>query len=171
MSTVILSVGHQPKKPGACWDGVSEYGLSQRIVERIDHPDILVIDDVLTSTVKSINMLDDVALAAELHWNSSASGNAVGCETLYCPGSYAGREAAQRFQAAYMANAATRDRGIKEGWYRMQKNGSIDYFLKATRCPSIILEPEFIQIAAHWEDYDIEQAAIYLQVALLHARG
>ena len=37
------------------------------------------------------------------------------------------------------------DRGIKEGWYRMDAAaGKIDAFLEKTCCPAIIIEPAFI---------------------------
>jgi hypothetical protein len=53
------------------------------------------------------------------------------------------------------------DRGAKEGWYKMDRPGVIDfygdedgdempdYFLRKTNCPALILEPEFIQQYGH----------------------
>jgi hypothetical protein len=38
-----------------------------------------------------------------------------------------------------------RDRGAKEGWYQMNPQKGPDYFLKATNCTALILEPEFIE--------------------------
>ncbi len=172
MSKIILSIGHDQIRQGASCGGITEYVLSKRIAEHIDHPDVIVVDQTLRETVDTINSWPEpVSLAAELHWNSSYGGKASGCETLYYPGSKAGQEAAQEFQSAYLCNATAKDRGVKEGWYRMQTNGAVDYFLRATKCKSIILEPEFIQIACEWEELDYINAAIYLQVALLHARG
>ena len=66
-----------------------------------------------------------------------------GCETLYYPNSQQGAYIANAVQHA-LAPTLFKDRGIKEGWYRMNpKNGS-DFFLDKTRCTAIILEPDFI---------------------------
>jgi hypothetical protein len=35
-------------------------------------------------------------------------------------------------------------RGIKEGWYRMNKENGPDFFLDKSKCPAVILEPEFV---------------------------
>jgi len=37
------------------------------------------------------------------------------------------------------------DRGVKEGYYQMNKAKGVDYILRATNCPAIIIEPEFVQ--------------------------
>jgi len=38
----------------------------------------------------------------------------------------------------------TPDRGVKEGYYKMSPANGIDYFLRRTKCTSLIIEPEFI---------------------------
>jgi hypothetical protein len=37
------------------------------------------------------------------------------------------------------------NRGAKEGYYKLDPNNGIDYFLKETTCHAVIMEPEFIQ--------------------------
>jgi len=98
-------------------------------------------------------------LAVEVHFNACGGCGAEGAETLYCPGSASGKEAAGYLQRA-MATCGVRDRGVKEGWYRQDYPGRVDfdgdvdgdetpdYFLKATNCTALILEPEFIE--NHW---------------------
>jgi N-acetylmuramoyl-L-alanine amidase len=166
---IILSVGHDKRRQGARHNGVSEWGLASRLVALIDHPDIVVIDRALADTVQVINNWPEpVELAAELHFNSHP--RAEGCETLYCPGSGAGKDAAEAFQDSFLDGLAMHDRGVKEGWYKMKVNTFIDYFLQATSMPAIILEPEFIQVASDWQSAWINTAAKRITNALLEAR-
>ena len=37
-----------------------------------------------------------------------------------------------------------KNRGAKEGWYRMDPNNGPDAFLAKTKCPAIIVEPFFL---------------------------
>jgi len=84
-----------------------------------------------------------------------------GAETLYCPGSDAGMRLAAIVQASledlfpYKWTDHNRNglqekdeltgRGIKEGWYRMNKANGPDFILAKTKCPTVIVEPEFVQ--------------------------
>lgn len=84
-----------------------------------------------------------------------------GAETLYCPGSTKGQALATVIQDAidhlfpYKWTDHNRNgiqekdeltgRGVKEGWYRMDKTKGPDFILKQTSCPTVIVEPEFVQ--------------------------
>lgn len=99
-------------------------------------------------------------MAAEIHFNSAINANGKhvgsGCETLYYPGSAKGKIIAEEIQKAMRWSLGNKDRGIKEGWYRQDHPGRVDYhgdvegdetilyFLEKTRCPAVIIEPEFI---------------------------
>lgn len=178
-SHIWLFAGHDSKAQGAQWGGVTEWLLAEEILERIQHPRIKILekDLDLKDTVMAANRDPDCCLAAELHFNAGGTSNTEGCETLYCPGSSKGQRAAQAFQKAYLRTeekdhgVRTRDRGVKEGWYRMQKNGKIDYFLRATAMPAIILEPEFIQQACSWmhDETALNEVAKSIEVGLLAA--
>jgi hypothetical protein len=167
---IILSVGHDEERQGAKHLGISEWMLATNLVKFIDHPDIVVIDRTLEETVMVINdWPGPVDLAVEMHFNSHPT--ALGCETLYCPGSIPGKAAAEAFQTAYVAGYFfVRDRGVKEGWYKMKPNTFIDHFLRATSCPALILEPEFIQSACTWDAGIMKVVARYITEALLEAR-
>lgn len=180
MSHISLYVGHDEKAQGAMWAGVTEFMLGSALVEYINHPDICILHDDLdlTDTVSHANKDLDCCLAAELHFNAGGTSKTEGCETLFCPGSSNGERAARAFQAAYLKNeykahgVETRDRGIKEGWYRMKTNGKIDYFLRRTNMPAIILEPEFIQQACSWyhDEKALKEVAQSITVGLLAAK-
>lgn len=84
-----------------------------------------------------------------------------GAETLYCPGSEPGKRLALAVQQSiehlfpYKWTDHNRNgiqerdeltgRGVKEGWYRMDKSKGPDFILAKTVCPTVIVEPEFVQ--------------------------
>jgi hypothetical protein len=179
---IILSAGHFPADPGACYPHDNphwcEHAEAEEWVNRIAP---LVRQQMKVGVVPTgplaiwsppgrysrtlvggkvfwINeqcRRNDVKLAVELHFNSDTSKRQRGCETLYCPGSAKGEVAAQIVQGA-MAGLFPPSRGAKEGWHRMDHPGHVDYpgdvdgdekidfFLKATHCTALIIEPEFI---------------------------
>ena len=160
---ILISAGHHPTKPGACFEGFCEHDEALRWAAAIfsilsPTEALLVPPGTLKDKVGFINARK-CALAVEIHFNSAKQwvdrdNDGVvdegedfhvgrGCETLYYPGSAKGREAAKIVQAA-MAETLPPDRGVKEGWYRMNPKFGPDYFLKKTRCTSLIIEPEFI---------------------------
>lgn len=162
----VLSAGHNPKDKGAIkFDDpqFNEYDEACKWVDRLAEELMLVgvsSHTVPTGTLRSkiayINSLNfPIILAMEIHFNSSPNIKAVGSETLYCPGSLKGLEYATIVQAA-LASVFKPDRGVKEGWYRMDKPGHVDYkgdvdgdekkdaFLSQVRPVSLIIEPEFI---------------------------
>ena len=108
---------------------------------------ILVPAGVLKNKVDFINsriMNGDIAL--EIHFNSAMSkGEHVGrgSKTLYYPGSTTGKALAEVIQDA-LATIFPPDRGVKEGWYHMDPARGADFFLAKTKCPAVILEPEFV---------------------------
>lgn len=160
---IALSVGHDAQAKGASHNGRYEFDVSsewvpligQLLIDNHDIDVVLVPDGKLIPKVKWINEMPGILLAAELHFNSDVSKKQRGSETLYCPGSARGKHAASLVQME-MAGVFPPNRGYKEGWYRMDAPGRvdypgdvdgdehIDYFLKATNPVALILEPEFI---------------------------
>lgn len=121
-------------------------------------------------------------LAVELHFNSAGPTFVIGNETLYYPGSVIGKNAAMQFNDEFTDYASSqfglhiKDRGAKPGWYRMDRPGikdyegdvegdeTPDYFLRKTKCTSLILEPHFmceLESMVHWT-----QSAISIAEAL-----
>lgn len=165
---IAISAGHYPTAPGACWNGVCEHELAvlwaNIIYDELKYrtPCVLVPTGKLPEKVAYINA-SEADLAVEIHFNS-AGGHGSGAETLYCPGSAKGKIAADLVQHALVEAMRTKDRGVKEGWYRMDRPGikdypgdvdgdeNPDYFLRETNCPAIIIEPEFIQNYYKYED-------------------
>lgn len=96
-----------------------------------------------------------VALAAELHFNGDAARKQRGSETMYCPGSTRGKQAASIVQGR-LGKVMPPDRGIFDGWLKRDRPGVIDYpgdvdgdehiaaFLELTDPVAIIIEAEFI---------------------------
>lgn len=165
MSTVFISAGHYPEKPGACFGDFCEFqeAMSWAVVltDKLLRESItaqLVPTGFLQQKVDFINGGGPL-LAVEIHFNSfkvweDANKDGIitsnelhsagsGSETLFFPGSMRGRALAESVQRN-LAKVFPPNRGIKEGWYKMNKKFGPDYFLERTRCPAVIVEPEFI---------------------------
>lgn len=170
---VALSAGHNPRRPGAAYLDpasrkvlVTEHDEARAWVELLEA--MLLRHNInvrrigtgeLPQKVREVNRDPIPDLAVEIHFNSSVNqhGDHVGrgSETLYAPGSSRGAVAAE-FVQGELALAFPPSRGIKEGWYRMDRPGVVDYpgdvdgdenadyFLVHTRCVALIVEPEFI---------------------------
>ena len=161
---ILVSAGHHAAAQGAQFKGSTEWEEAvlwrDIIVQEIgEHRAHAIPSGTLPQKVQYINARSPW-MAVEIHFNSAidAEGKHVGegFETLYYPGSVKGRIVAAEVQKHLSWALQTRNRGIKEGWYRMDAPGrvdyhgdvdgdeTIDYFLRKTRCPAVILEPEFI---------------------------
>lgn len=147
----FISAGHHPAAPGAKFERFIEHDeaviWANDLVERLGADGISVPPSVLKTKVDFINsrlMNGDVAL--EIHFNSAVvDGKHVGrgCETLYFPGSTAGKVLATSIQEP-LSGIFPPDRGVKEGWYHMDPSRGADFFLAKTKCPAVIVEPEFV---------------------------
>lgn len=161
---VGLSFAHSPTSPGACFEGSCEHTFSRMWTKKL----IMVlatrgIEYFVTNgkslkyeKVPEINAANcDIAM--EIHFNACGGCGASGCETLYHPDSYKGLAYAEVIQQALCKAVGNKYRGVKEGWFEMDRPGVVDfygdedgdekpdYFLRATNCPALILEPEFIE--------------------------
>lgn len=152
---ILLCAGHEPTKPGACFNGFCEHEEATRWVNALalllrqrTHVDVVPTGS-LTSKIAFVNAyaVEPVDLAIEIHFNSDESKKQRGSETLYCPGSKRGERAARVVQDMLGA-LLTPNRGAKEGWYRMipppDPAAVPDAFLDKTNPVALILEPEFI---------------------------
>jgi len=181
MARIALSVAHNPAKPGACSSaGTCEYELSMgwtgacamRLVQ-LEHDPEIITTYSLKEKVTTVNSLS-AACALEIHFNSNV--DADGAETLYCPGSKAGKSLAEVVQIAMTDKLFVKNRGVKEGWYRMEPphvnpNAKPDYFLKYTNCPAIIVEPEFMSNVA-WIERNSHKGGVVIAEAIdLWIRG
>ena len=162
---IFISAGHHEQSRGAKFNGITEFDLTtvwaNRIAELLDGRCFRIPGGRLKDKVKFINnWADKDSLAVEIHFNSAKmwkdlnengiidDGEMVnvgrGSETLYYPGSARGKEAAETVQES-LGKIMKPNRGVKEGWYRMNKAaGKADYFLEKTICTALIVEPEFI---------------------------
>lgn len=160
---VALSVAHYPRRPGAGHNGVYEHEVSklwtddlQEILEGMGFSVFRAPIGGLTKKVANINAIN-CKFAIEIHFNACGGCGASGSETLHCPGSRRGKEAAELIQDGLHRAMENRNRGVKEGWYRMDKPKVVDYygdkdgdetpdyFLAKTRCVAVIVEPEFME--------------------------
>lgn len=153
---IFVSAGHHPEKPGACYGHFCEFpetvAWRDRIVELLGDQGVKVPRGYLRNKAAFINSRcpDGVGIAAEIHFNAAADadGNNIGrgSETLHFPGSQAGIHVAKEVQRELSALAAFQpDRGVKEGWYRMDPKYGVDFFLRKIIAPAVIIEPQFIQ--------------------------
>jgi N-acetylmuramoyl-L-alanine amidase len=149
---IFISAGHYPESPGAKFERFIEHDeailWAESIAGMLGGNGTLVPTGVLRKKVAFINertMDGDVAI--EVHFNAATDSNGKnvgrGCETLYYPGSVDGEELANLCQGI-LSQHFQPDRGVKEGWYRMDPARGPDFFLAKTACPAIIIEPEFV---------------------------
>jgi N-acetylmuramoyl-L-alanine amidase len=149
---IFISAGHHPAAPGAKWDRFIEHDEASIwttiMATKLGESGSLVPTGTLQSKVDFINtriMNGDIAI--EIHFNAARDADnkpvGRGCETLYYPGSEKGKAIALLCQEA-LAEVFPPDRGAKEGWYRMDPERGPDFFLARTKCPAVIVEPEFV---------------------------
>lgn len=172
---IFISAGHYPPHPGAKWERFVEHDeaiiWAEGLVGAISNS-MLVPTGTLRTKVDFINeRLMNGDIAVEIHFNAARDkhDNPVGrgCETLYYPGSEAGKHIATLCQEA-LSGVFPPDRGVKEGWYRMNPDNGPDFFLAKTKCPAVIIEPEFVHRSGIIHD-NREQAIINLAEALKDA--
>jgi N-acetylmuramoyl-L-alanine amidase len=157
---IFISAGHHPSAPGATYERFVEHDeaviWAEIMVDGLGDNGALVPTGVLKSKVDYINSrIMDGDVAIEIHFNSAMKdGEHVGrgSETLYYPGSEDGEELAETVQSA-LREVFPPDRGIKEGWYHMDPERGADFFLAKTKCPALIIEPDFV----HRSDLIIER--------------
>ena len=151
---ILISAGHYPEAKGASFGNFNEHDeavIWAKLIAAMLGKDALVIP---TGTPRQkIDFINEyhkripVTAAIEIHFNSAmdSQGNHVGsgCETLFCPGSMRGHVLAEAVHAQ-LIKVFKPDRGIKEGWYKMDPMNGPDAFLSKTAMPAIIMEPEFI---------------------------
>jgi len=171
---IAISAGHYPERPGACYEDFCEHGeakswaiiITDHLI-RLGCDARLVPSGVLSKKVEYTNGCN-ADIAIEIHFNSAVSkGEHVGegCETLFYPESQKGAFIAGEIQTA-LAPGLFRDRGIKPGWYRMNPKKGVDFFLARTKCPAIIIEPDFIHRVNHIQS-NREQACELISETLM----
>lgn len=169
--TVFVSAGHNPLQVGAVFNDTAsgnvytEYSHTLKYANSlvsaltaIKVPVVLVPSGSLTNKISFINKAAKAGdIAIEIHFNSSPTQKGKGCETLYCPGSSKGEALAKKIQNAIVkAIPSVVDRGVKEGWYKMDIPNKVDYpgdkngdevpdaFLANTKPLAVIVEPFFM---------------------------
>ena len=153
---IAVSVGHNPEDPGFKVNNVSEYsemsvlvGMVVQKIQRVGHEAYHVGTGELEEKVDYINAIaPDCAI--ELHLNA---GGGHGYETLHYPGSIQGKALASAVNSSVGLVLNSRNRGVKEGWYKMDKKNGPDYFLAQTNCPAIIFEMYFLDNAEERAKY------------------
>jgi len=168
MYRVAVSAGHHASAQGADRKGVTEFmetchwqellmeTIPAQAKARRQEVEVVRIDpEKLSRKVQQINQ-SDCDLAIEIHFNAASDDAARGCEILYYPGSDVGMDAGRKLCVQLAAAMETKSRGVKPGWYRMDRPGVIDfygdkdgdempdYFLRKTNCTALIIEPEFL---------------------------
>lgn len=151
---ILLSAGHYPRKPGACFGAFCEHeeavlwcNYVMRDIKAMGYACDVTKTGRLSNKVVELEKVK-ASLSVEIHFNSArdSQGKHVGqgTETLYYPNSFLGKLSAIEVQVR-LAPVFGRDRGIKEGWYQMNPDKGADHFLRARGTTCLIIEPEFIQ--------------------------
>jgi N-acetylmuramoyl-L-alanine amidase len=169
---ICLSPAHTPTKPGATYNGVTEYGLSCAVIgdlifrlDKAGHEAHLIGSDSNAVQVDWINNIDpDIGL--ELHFNASTSSKMNGTETLYS-GSVAGGDLAFYINQSIVDLLRTRNRGIKIGYYQQDKTKPVIEIIRNTRCPFVVIEPLFLSNPSDFAKIDIGLISIAIFEGIL----
>lgn len=158
---VAISAGHYPAAPGAVFGSLTEHAAADEWIVTLKAAlesygmDVFVVPTGLLSRKVGIINAEKCDAALEVHFNSDPGHAGRGSETLYMPGSKLGEHYANCVQNQ-LGTVAQPSRGVKEGWYRMDRPGHVDFpgdidgdevvdaFLRLTHCPAVIVEPYFI---------------------------
>lgn len=158
---VGIGIAHYPAAPGACSGDFCEHAESIIWTEMLRHNLVHFGHDCFVANVgrlgRKVYAINEanVDIALEIHFNGGGK-NTKGSETLYCPGSRRGKKLATGIQKLLSVAMNNRNRGAKEGWYKMDAPGvvdyagdvdgdeKLDYFLAHTKAPAVIIEPDFI---------------------------
>lgn len=153
---IFLSAGHDPTSKGASYMNFNEFDEASKWVDMISsyfsETEISTVPaGSLRDKVRYINTMAKVFpgahIAVEVHFNSAKNADGInigsGSETLYYPGSEKGEKFA-RIMQKHLSEIFKPNRGVKEGWYQGNPEKGALFFLKSTKCPALIIEPEFI---------------------------
>ncbi|MDX1351553.1 MAG: N-acetylmuramoyl-L-alanine amidase [Thiomicrorhabdus sp.] len=149
---ILISAGHYPEKPGACYKGFCEFDEANRWVDEIikylpEDVALKVPPNTLKHKVAFINARNPT-IAVEIHFNAAvdSTGKNVGSGALclHYPDSVSGFKYASEIHKPLVDLFGSHWDGVMEGYYRMNKKFGVDFFLAKTKCPAVIVEPEFI---------------------------
>ena len=121
--------------------------------------------------LNQINKAEDARLAVEVHFNSLDTTQTLpaerGCLTYYYPGSQSGRRMAQQVQEV-LRKFFLPDLGAYDGYVQMNKSMGVIWFLATTKCPALIIEPQFIDrsedIQAKRHDCCVALAMVLMEI-------
>ena len=184
LPTVVIAVGHSRKhdEGATTWDGsTSEHGFNLKIATQVC--ELLeqsgLVKPVLLSkyggktysqAIKwlsdKVNSLSDVALVAELHFNSSSNNKATGHEFLYWHSSSKGAAIAQTFSAKMCETfPKLQDRGAKP--IKKGERGSL--FLRKLAPVCLLCEPFFGSNLSDWNTFKDQKAQRELATSYFEA--
>ncbi len=148
--TIFISAGHTNDSDGANFKE-EFFEHSEAVIWRNIICELLRLDPVpigtLTQKISYINKnVSGPSVAVEIHFNSAIKNKkhiGKGSETLHYPGSKSGMALAAKIHNEILKSFSP-DRGLKEGYYQQNSKKPVLAFLAKTKCPAIIIEPEFI---------------------------
>jgi N-acetylmuramoyl-L-alanine amidase len=150
MSTLIFSIGHSDRDPGAVASGTTEHLEVKNIVSRattqlLDLGYSVWVIPTNLSLIQKINWVnqnarpDDFLIA--VHLNAVSNSSATGTETWYLLGSDRGKSFARVLQSELVKVLALRDRGVKGD--RSNQDGRLG-IIRDTKVPAWLLELGFV---------------------------
>lgn len=152
---IVLNPGHGGADPGAVNEElqITEHAVCVEIVKRMQaalNCDVVIQIEGLSKAIAAINKLKP-SLVVSVHCNAATNKAANGAETLYYPGSAAGRMLASTIQFQLVEKLGQRNRGI-------QARGDLG-LLRSTSCPAVIVEPFFISNSEEYKRMNLLQVA------------
>lgn len=162
MKNIILAAGHDAVRFGAQVGKTKEFFLAKKVIDSVFdlyrgiggapfHLAVITLGkESLSEKIKTINKIYYVDLAIELHWNVFIDPAVRGSEAFYMKGDDAAWLAAESYCKTFQQVSGVPTRGAKPD---DQSQHSRLAWCRDIKCPSILIENEFLTADGFQEDY------------------
>lgn len=146
--TILISAGHYPEKPGACFEGFCVFDEANRwvdeIIKNLSNDCVLKIPPSTLKHKISFISARSPALVIEIQFNDESIGDGAGACCLYQPYNNLSIKYADELQQTIEPIFGKYLNGTLPGWYRMDEKFGLDFLLAKSKYPTVIIKPEFI---------------------------
>ena len=143
MKIIAISAGHHPISPGNRYKNTTEHAeaviWAAYIADYLDEFGVQVPACTTKGRLEYLNTLgNNLTLAVEIHFDEPNDNNIA--RILYAPGNDKAIKAAIIIQEALISSLGC-DCKAEEGWYKGDINRGVDFFIRRSPVPALIIVP------------------------------